>query len=89
MTDEKYNGWATYETWCAYIWLTDNESDDRFMRELAADGDENEAAERIKESLADQAMEELGHRNTLWADLLNAALSEIDYLDLARAFREP
>lgn len=87
MGSDSYNGWTNYETWIAYTWLSDTESDERFMRELAADGDENEAAGRIKEALAEQADNEVGN-GTMWADLMRAALSEIDYLELAQAFRE-
>ncbi len=89
------NGYKNFETWNCYNWLTADESS-VFKWEKAAKealetggGDKDEAAiilsKQIKEAVESEAPElEPG----LYIDLLNAALQEIDYVEVATAFIE-
>lgn len=96
-----YNGWKNYETWAVNLWLTNDQGTDSYWREEAqrqwrtpdnASPHWSES-ERARFSLADrleseleEAAPELGA--TLWADLLNAALSEVDWSEVADHFLE-
>ena len=33
--NERYNGWANYETWCVHLWLSNEEGSYRYWREEA------------------------------------------------------
>jgi hypothetical protein len=88
------NGWKNYETWAFALWLDNEEGTQREMRHLArqikTDASEHEnvpeiwseeraavylLAEALK-SLAEDSVPDLG--NTVWADLLSSALSEVN-----------
>ena len=101
-SQQKYNGWANYETWCVNLWLTNEEGTDCYWREQAAERlAEAEARpeqhltprERAAVALADQLREELTGEEiipgaNLYSDLLNAALGEVDWHDIADSFLE-
>lgn len=82
---QQYEGWANYETWCVNLWLTNDEGLYNDVRELVRRSKgTNSAAEAIKayveefNPLADQA--------TVFSDLMNAALSEVDWVEIAEDF---
>jgi len=35
MSDEKYNGWSNWETWCVKLWLDNSEGDYNYWNEAA------------------------------------------------------
>ena len=83
MTD--YNGWKNKETWLVNVWLGDNLA---MMQEdgekITADLIENmtlEYAELLIGSADDPATAFMG-------DMLNCALGEIDYRELAAHFQD-
>lgn len=97
METKTYNGWTNYETWATNLWL----DGDEYIQEMAqkayddADADsfftkEERALIDLSDSLKDyveelQEMDE--HKPSgLFADLLNSAMSEIDYRDLAESY---
>lgn len=45
-------------------------------------------ADRLKDQLQDASCDALGDTSSLWADLLGAALSEVDWHEIADAFLE-
>ena len=80
-----YNGWPNYETWCAHLWITNEEAPERHWRERAQVlGDPYKLALELRHELDEEAPEVGG----LYGDLMRAALSEIDHLALAKAFSE-
>ena len=94
----EYNGWTNYETWNVALWI-DNEQDVyNMVREWAKEAwEEAETpkypwltqergavyilAERIKELVEDE--NPLGGDASMYTDLLNGALSEVDWREIA------
>ena len=94
--DEKptYNGWSNYETWAVNLWLSNEEGSYRYWtdrtRELLAECADEDAdrsalarlAEELKESVHESCTIE---KASLAADLINAALGEVDWCEIARS----
>lgn len=86
-----YQGWTNYETWVVGLWLDNEEGSYNYTRELANESTVEATTEQYLEAkhiLADklkawleESMPDLG--GTLWADLLNAAFSEVEWTEIA------
>jgi hypothetical protein len=77
MERREYNGWTNYETWLVNMWFGD------CFTEFQNDGDDTSA-----ESLESFVLDMLASEGTLpetgfAADIMNAALREVDWDDLA------
>lgn len=93
-TDSKYNGWNNYETWCANLWLTNDEGGCDWLQETAQqclqdaiDANESDIRAAAAESLAD-ALESYHQEfypdvKGVFADLLGAAFNAIDWREIA------
>jgi hypothetical protein len=86
----EYNGWVNYETWAVALWI---DNDQKLNKQVASwcqgeEGvkDDYEIAQRIK-SLVEEG-NPLGDQATLYADLMNAALSEVNYRDITNHYLE-
>lgn len=94
-TAQKYNGYTNYETWAVALWIDNEEWSQRQAQATAANiwtgtadaGEAGTKSDRARWALADlmkadyeEAVPEL---QGVWADLLNAALSEVDWMDIA------
>lgn len=104
MSDEKYNGWSNYETWCCNLWLTNDAGDDEMLREWAQECYNNAEADqyftrleratldlsdKIKDYIEESQDEFMSHQQTgMFTDLLNSAVSAIDYHEIAEGFME-
>lgn len=102
--DTRYNGWTNYETWCVNLWLTNDSASDSYWRETAQecfDDAETDSCftreERAVLTLADRLKEETEEANvsltdrlngTMFSDLLGAALSEVNWYEIAEHFIE-
>lgn|SRR3990167_4812770 len=95
MTEEKtHNGWTNYETWACALWLDNDEGLQETAGRIVRDSCHFETrdvavsavASALKGLVEDTEMgcPDLG--STLYADLLNAALSEIDYYQIAEQY---
>jgi hypothetical protein len=108
--DEKgHNGWSNYETWCAHLWISNDQGSHEYTDDLARDfyrvaieeqiqagtaidrvEATEEAAQKLSEMLEADWDEdaELPRKldGTMYADLLNAALSEVDWDEIADAY---
>jgi hypothetical protein len=94
---EKYNGWTNYETWCVNLWI-DNDGTAEPYRELALCAVANTANEQCPDgaairTLAEQIKEEFetGRDETcetpgVYGDLLGAALSSVNWSEIARHY---
>jgi hypothetical protein len=96
-----YNGWRNYETWVVVkLWIDNEEGDYRYWREAtqeaiaAQDEDETpeergrnaayELSKRLKAEINESAPEMSG----MFADLLNSAIQEVDFEEIASAMIE-
>lgn len=99
-----YNGWKNYETWAVNLWLSNEEPTWDYWLEEAVECRSQAAicpqvaggvwqadraavyllADRLKEEIRDDAPEVVG----MYADLLGAALDEVDWLEIAEALLE-
>lgn len=80
-----YNGWKNKETWLVNLWLGDTLTMDQESGiEITA-----EYIEQFVDEMVDNAMDQ-GARsfNGFVMDLLNCALGEIDYFELAKHYEE-
>lgn len=95
---EKYNGWTNYETWNVKLWLdNDRETYDAWrirssaaLLSAVASGTFTKQEQAVlnlsrslKQSIGDDAPD-LGH--SMYADLLGAALSEVNWHEIAQSY---
>lgn len=95
MEKREYNGWHNYETWNVALWFGNDSS--QYWDEMAtecyerAEADDTfTRAENATFELAD-AMKEFVEENTpetvgMYADLLGAALSEVNWHEIAEHY---
>jgi hypothetical protein len=77
MERREYNGWTNYETWLVNMWFGD------CFVSMQEDGVDTSA--EALESFVMEMLDSDGHlpENGFVADIMNAALREIDWEDLA------
>jgi|LakMenEpi03Aug12_release.lakeMendotaPanAssembly.Ray.scaffolds.fasta_scaffold1746606_2 hypothetical protein len=99
---EKYNGWTNYETWCVKLWIDNVESTQKFWEWAAKDAwaescphsgltRVEDASMRLARQLRDEheaARDSYGERQGVLYDLLSAALSEVNWMEIAKSFIE-
>ena len=89
MTDEKYNGYTNYETWLWSLWLDNTEglSDYWITRanEIKKDSDNplHDVAEALLFDADEMAEQWMPEQSGVFADLINGAMSKIDWRDIA------
>lgn len=98
--ESTYNGWRNYETWLTNLWLSNDQGTYEYWRDKARDAwQEAETtgtgsrAEEARCILAQWLKDETDDHNpcsqaSLYTDLLNAALSEVNWYEVAEAFLE-
>lgn len=98
--DTTYNGWTNYETWAVSLWIDNTEYHHLHWREMAqtawdqaTGGKIFTRAEQARFSLAEQLkgwVEVLAPNlpPSMYSDLLNAAISEVDWQEIAENMLE-
>lgn len=92
MTQEKgYNGWSNYETWCVKLWIDNDQGSYEYWREMTQECWENSGHDKdatlrkLFYMLKDEHEENTPETVGVYADLLNAALSEVDWHEIAES----
>ncbi len=104
MTENGYNGWKNYETWNVALWIDNDQGSYSQRQEMAqeawdnaASGDaykgqtrEDSAKYSLSKALQEwiEEMNPLASEASMFSDLLNAALSEVDWYEIAENFLE-
>lgn len=95
----EYNGWTNYETWAVMLWINNSAGSQDYWHEQARecwseDSDTTDPSASARYHLAERLN---GAHNdgipdavdgTVYADLLNAALSEVDWDECADSLLE-
>lgn len=88
MADKTYNGWSSYETWLANLWF-DNTLYDLILEEYGEDvkfDQQLDVTDSLKYYIEDMVQEQIGQSGSSAGfvnDLINAALSSINYYEIA------
>ena len=99
MTKKKYNGWTNYETWVVNLWMGNDQGSQTFWDEVTKDVLQNAEKDKtfskeeraridlsvtLKEHFDDNVPGDttLGYSG-VYADLLNGALSEVNWHEIA------
>ena len=93
-----YNGWTNYETWAVKLWLDNDEGSQELQRELLDQAKDTPKVsvwtieETVKFTLADLLKDtvdemrgELYPGASMFTDLLGAALSEVNWNEIAES----
>ena len=88
--ERKYNGWTNYETWVVRLWLDNEEPSYRYWtgearRWKGRDGADSGLAGQLKEELTEACPV---NEPTVYGDLMNAALEEVNWLEIAESYLE-
>lgn len=97
--DTKYNGWTNYETWLVNLWMDNEQGSSEYWNECAqeaydnADSDtsftrEERATLNLADTMKDEHEEAQPEVTGLWADMMNAALSEVNWYEIAEHYIE-
>lgn len=87
MIQNPYNGWTNYETWVVKLWI-DNDGSSDYWAQMADDclaTDEGEANTSLSDILKEAHESELPKVEGFAADLLNAAMSEVNWYEIAES----
>src|SRR4030095_2376829 len=90
--DEKYNGWTNYETWNVKLWMDNDEGSYRYWQEIAeeiwedVDRDTDDFCRKMADRLKDEHEENMPEVQGTYADLLGAALSVVDWYEIAESY---
>lgn len=93
MNSKKYNGWNNYETWAVALWIDNDYNSYLYRCELVEQvKEEHEDEEERQDCLASSLKDWIESQNpitdsaSLFTDLLNSALSEVDWREIAENF---
>jgi len=92
MERKEYNGWTNYETWVVALWLDNEEGSQRYWQERAeeimrdCDSDKDDANRKLSDELKDQHEEAQPEVTGVFADLINAAMSEVNWWEIAEHY---
>ncbi len=75
----EYNGWSNRETWIVNLWMTGDQS---YYEQLCEIVSAHDSLDDQAEALEDWIRFEYdGEYSSLWTDLINNSLSEVDWYE--------
>jgi hypothetical protein len=93
-----YQGWSNYETWCVSLWIDNDEGLQSYWQEQAEEivngqhestthgpDSYSDAACSLATMLKDDFEENAPTLEGFWSDLLNSALSEVEWREVAES----
>jgi hypothetical protein len=83
MENKGYNGWTNYETWNWYLWHGDSVEDDFGDIVRDCDRDVYQVSKAIQEWTDDLTENYKMPENGFFADILNAAIQEVNWYEIA------
>jgi hypothetical protein len=91
--DNTYNGWTNYETWVTALWI-DNDQSSYYHRCSLVEQIKEEYSQKdqriyqLADSLKDwiEELNPIADTANLFTDLLNSALGEVDWQEIAENF---
>ena len=86
-TTETYNGYTNYETWAVSLWLDNEPYLQERLLEIANSHDHDglwAKEQSLKELVEDMREEWQPYGASMFDDLLNAALGEVNYLEIIK-----
>ena len=98
--DRRYNGWTNYETWLCALWLDNEQCDYRYWTGVAQSNYDLATASKIftreehattelaalLKSHHEESADHLTGITGFWADLIGAALSEVNWREIAEHY---
>jgi hypothetical protein len=85
MNEKQYNGWSNYETWAVKLWIDNDEGSQEYWNERASEAKD---VYSLSQELQTEHEENTPAVTGVYADLLNASLSEVNWHEIAEALRE-
>jgi hypothetical protein len=86
-----YQGWSNYETWLAYVWLTNDEYGSELLRKAKWEpGEDYEQAQWLSDQYEESLYASLNYDNvfgeaSLYRDLIQSAFNSINWAEIVRA----
>lgn len=90
-TEKGYNGWSNYETWNVKLWMDNDQGEYNYWRDRVQelwesnDHDKNSTASDLAKELEAYHDDNMPEVSGTYADLLGAALSEVDWREIAES----
>ena len=81
-----YNGWTNYETWCANMWLDGDEAHWRERAQELVNEHDCSAMYELGKEMWDFYQDLMPQVEGMYADLLGAAMSSINWQEIARPY---
>lgn len=86
--DQGYNGWKNYETWTVSLWLDNDYGAYQQCLDLTQHTQTTQPEAQQAHQLAEKLKQWIEEENpcsgsSLYSDLMNAALSEVNWLEIA------
>jgi hypothetical protein len=86
MTDNTYNGWTNWETWIVNVWMDNDQKLYEYFGDIAREEvlkDKESATYKLSTTLREQFDEWTPEIEGLYLDLLNGAMREINWHEIA------